>query len=368
MKLTIQAATLLNQLQAVIGAIPTKAQPEILTHVLINAQTGRLTLTGYNLQLQLVASQSCSIDEPGALTTPAKKLLDILKSLPSTADVKLDAIDGKLVLRAMRSRFSLSTMPAGEFPNVEQIATPIEVQISQQHLQRILKKTAHAMGVNDVRYYLNGVNLDLQDNRLRAVATDGHRMAIAGAEVDSTGETMSCILPDGAANNLSSLLTNSETEITLRLGSQHFHAELPFGDSGRLDFISSLIDGKFPNYNRVIPSRNDKTILATREDLCIAIARVGLVANKYKGMRWELTPDCITVSCTDGSEEASETVTVEYAGTPLELGFNFGYLLDALKTISATTVNLSLGDVSSSAMITDPNDASAMYIVMPMRL
>lgn len=370
MKISMNTKALLNQLMAVSGAVENKSTIDVLTHVLIQAENGRLTLTGTNLTLQLIASRPEHIDEPGAVTAPLKKLLDICKNLPALSGIELTATDDKLVVKSGRSRYTMATISAREYPNVERAETPATINVSQAELQRILKKTAHAMASQDVRYYLNGTLLHLHDGQLRAVATDGHRLATCSTPVSAAGTSMSILRRD-TATVLLGLLTASKDEITLRLGSTHMQAVLPLGDDGTLTYISSLVDGKYPDYQRIIPRDSKDSILTSRDEFAQALTRVSLLSDgKFPAGAILVSPDLIRLqlSAKSGTDEANDEVSAEYNGPAIENGFNLTYFIDALKSVEAAQAVLHLASGTTAAKITDPQDDTAVFIVMPCKI
>lgn len=369
MKFSITANRLVSHLQAVMGAVPSTSTLPVALHVLIRAQGNRITLMGTDLHLSLTATRPADIERAGELCTPAKKLFDVCKALPALCEVRLEEKDGKLELRANRSRFSLSTLPAAEFPSMDDAAMPVEVEVTQPQLQRLLKKTSHAIAAKDVRYYLMGVCLDLRDGQLNAAASDGHRMAVARSQVGNRHDSQSCIVPKRTAAVLEGLLTNAEAPVTLRMGSTQLAVDLPFGEDGLLQFSSRLIDAKFPDYERIIPKSNNRTLLVHREEMASAVNRIGLMANKHGGIQLSMTPNYLSLKTwNEDSEEATDGVDAEYQAPDLEIGFCFSYLLDALKTITSPQAVIAFGDAKAACRITDPNDDGVTFVVMPMLL
>lgn len=369
MKFTIPAKRLADHLQAVIGAIPATSTMPILACVLIRAEAGRLTLQGSDTQLQLTASRPADIEQPGELCTPAKKLLSICKALPASCQVTLQESKGKLEVRSNRSQFSLSTLPAADFPSADQSVMPVEVEVTQAKLQRLLKKTAHAMATQDVRYYLNGTALDLRGGTLNAVATDGHRMAIYSTPVDNQDDAQMCLVPRHTASILEALLATVDTAVTLRMGATQLAVDLPLGDDGVLQFSSGLINGRYPDYQRVVPRGNNRALIANREELAGAVARIGLLSSKSGGMQINLSRDHAAVTCWNESQErATDGIDAEYAATDLEIGVCYSYLLDSLKVISASQAVITFGTAENALLLTDPDDDALVLVVMPMRI
>lgn len=370
MKVLMNTKALLNQLQAISSAVPAKSTMDVLLNVLISASAGQLTLTGTNLSLQLVASHPENIEEPGAVTVPMKKLLDICKNLPAVSGIELSTKDGKLLVKSGRSRYTLATLPASDYPNVERTETPLEVRIPQAQLLRLLKKTSHAMASQDVRYYLNGTLLRLHNGNLIAVATDGHRLAKCSASIGAQGSALS-ILPIATTFALTGLLTTNTAEITVRLGATHIVVDLPFGEGGSLTVFSNLVDGKYPDYTRVIPEASPAPILLQRDEFAQAITRTILVSTaKFRAGRLMASPDLIRLQCVTNNEtdEALDEVTVEYNGRSIEVGYNFDYFVEALKCIDGAQALLHITSPTTGAMLTDPQDATAAFVIMPCKI
>jgi DNA polymerase-3 subunit beta len=367
MKLSISRDQLLKPLQQVCGVVEKRQTLPVLANVLLNVDGGKLTLTGTDLEVELIAQAELTGEfTEGDITVPARKLLDICKSLPSSAEIELRLDGQKLTLKSGKSRFTLTTLPATEFPNLEEGIGAFNFSISQKALRKLIDKTAFAMAQQDVRYYLNGMLFEVSNGRLRTVSTDGHRLAMCDAGASTEGDDwMQVIVPRKGVHELARLLVDEDGDVTLTLGTNHIRANV-----GNVTFTSKLIDGKFPDYERVLPKGGDKSILANREELKQALQRTSILSNeKYRGVRLQLTPDLLRVQANNpDQEEAEEDVTVEYAGSTLEIGFNVQYLLDVLNVLETPSAKLILGDANSSALLQDADSALALYVVMPMRL
>lgn len=367
MKLSISRDQLLKPLQQVCGVVEKRQTLPVLANVLLEVDGGRLALTGTDLEVELIALTELSGEfGEGEITVPARKLLDICKSLPASAEIELKLDGQKLTLKSGKSRFTLTTLPANEFPNLEEGVGAFSFSISQKALKKLIDKTAFAMAQQDVRYYLNGMLFEVTDGKLRTVSTDGHRLAMCDAEARTEGnDRMQVIVPRKGVHELARLLSDEDGEVTLTLGTNHIRATV-----GNVTFTSKLIDGKFPDYERVLPKGGDKIVLSNREDLRQALQRASILSNeKYRGIRLQLTPDLLRVQANNpDQEEAEEDVTVEYAGASLEIGFNVQYLLDVLGVLETATAKLTLGDANSSALVQDAESSAALYVVMPMRL
>ncbi|MCC2637865.1 MAG: dnaN [Moraxellaceae bacterium] len=367
MKLSISRDQLLKPLQQVCGVVEKRQTLPVLANVLLVVDAGKLSLTGTDLEVELVAKAELNGEfGDGEITVPARKLLDICKSLPASAEIELRMDGQKLVLKSGKSRFTLTTLPANEFPNLEEGIGAFSFTISQKALRKLIEKTSFAMAQQDVRYYLNGMLFEVTGNRLRTVSTDGHRLAMCDAEARTdSSDRMQVIVPRKGVHELARLLTEDDGEVTLTLGTNHIRATV-----GNVSFTSKLIDGKFPDYERVLPKGGDKIVLANREELRQSLQRASILSNeKYRGIRLQLTPDLLRLQANNpDQEEAEEDVTVEYAGASLEIGFNVQYLMDVLGVLETSTAKITLGDSNSSALLQDADSAAALYVVMPMRL
>ena len=365
MKLTAEREKLLAPLQAVIGVVERRQTMPVLANVLLAGRQGRLSITATDLEVELVAATDVTVQEPGDVTVPGRKFLDILRALPEKVVVSL-AVDGeKVVIKAGRSRFSLSSLPAAEFPMIEDIHAQQSVHLPRKDLQKILEKTHFSMAQQDVRYYLNGMLLEIDGAMLRGVATDGHRLALCETSLESKAKTaQQVIVPRKGVLELQRIL-GTEGTADLAIGTNHVRAQI-----GDIRFTSKLIDGRFPEYSRVIPAAPSASIRADRDVLRQALQRTAILSNeKYRGIRVTVKKNLITVQAHNPEqEEAEEEIEVVYDGVDLEVGFNVNYLLDALAAIDGQEVELGLTDSNSSCLIRSPGSAAARYVVMPMRL
>jgi DNA polymerase-3 subunit beta len=365
MKLTAEREKLLVPLQAVIGVVERRQTMPVLANVLLGVGQGRLSITATDLEVELVATTEVTVQQGGDITVPGRKLLDILRALPEKTGVTITVEGEKLVIRAGRSRFSLSTLPATEFPVIDDINSQQTVQITRKDLLRLLEKTHFSMAQQDVRYYLNGMLLEIEGQTLRAVATDGHRLALCEASLAGKAESeQQVIVPRKGVLELQRVLTE-EGSADIAIGTNHVRAQI-----GDVRFTSKLIDGRFPEYSRVIPAAAAAPIRADRDILRQALQRTAILSNeKYRGIRVTVKKNMITVQAHNPEqEEAEEEIEVAYTGGDLEVGFNVNYLLDALAAIDGQEVELGLTDSNSSCLIRSPGNASARYVVMPMRL
>ena len=367
MKFTISRDALLKPLNLVAGVVERRQTLPILANVLMVVDGDRLALTGTDLEVELVGRVQLPVaGESGEVTIPARKLVDICKSLPEASEIEFTAQDSKVIVKSGRSRFTLSTLPAREFPNVEDSMGTHQFTIKQGQLKRLIDRTGFAMAQQDVRYYLNGMLWELKAKQLRVVATDGHRLAMCTLPGKvSAGDDTQVILPRKGVLELARLLLEEGAEIAIVLGSNHIRAT-----TDEFTFTSKLVDGKFPDYQRVLPRSPDKIVIGSRLELRQAFTRTAILSNeKYRGVRLKLTKDSLDIVANNPEqEEAEEAVQVTYQGDPLEVGFNVSYLLDVLGVLSGEEIKLSLSDPNSSALLEESDEGDSLYVVMPMRL
>jgi DNA polymerase-3 subunit beta len=367
MRFVISREALIKPLQLVAGVVERRQTLPVLSNILLVAEGDQLSMTGTDLEVELVGR--VTLEEPaeaGSVTVPARKLMDICKSLPDDARIELALSGQKMVIKAGRSRFSLSTLPAAEFPNVEDSPQALDLNLTQGHLRHLIDQTAFSMAQQDVRYYLNGMLLEEANGQLRAVSTDGHRLATCVADVVAdTDSSHQIIVPRKGILELARLLQNGEDAVRLLIGANHIRAHV-----GDFIFTSKLVDGKFPDYQRVIPRNGNKYMLGDRQVLRQVLSRIAILSNeKYRGVRLLLTSGFLQVMANNPEqEEAEETVAVDYDGESLEIGFNVNYLLDSLSILNSETVRFTLSDANSSALIEGVDEADSLYVVMPMRM
>jgi DNA polymerase-3 subunit beta len=366
MNLTIPKTTLTVLLQSVIGVVERKQTLPILGNVLLRVEAGKMAATATDLEIELSATtDGIDASEDGAITVPARKLLDITKAAQSD-DIKMRVDAGKLHINAGRSRCRLSTLPAEDFPETPEIGDQTAaVTVPQGVLLNMIERTQFAMAQQDVRYFLNGMMIEIAAEHIRAVATDGHRLAYCHQDAPgSSAETRQIIVPRKGVHALQKLLQDTEEPCTLQIGSNHVVIEL-----GSIRFISKLIDGKFPDYNRAIPSGTANVVTANRADLRDALARTAILAGEKRGVRLILEPGVIRLqSHNPAQEQAEEDVSVDYSGAPAEIGFNVTYLMDALDAMTGEQVSLFFSDAGSSCLLRGSEDDSCKYVVSPMRL
>ena len=366
MKVSATREHLLEALQSVIGVVERRQTMPILSNVLLSARENRLRVTGTDLEVELVAAAEVTVQQAGDITVPGRKLLDIIRTLPEKSQVTATREGERVVLRGGRSRFTLSSLPAAEFPVIDDINAQQTLSIRAQDCRRLIDKTHFAMAQQDVRYYLNGTLLETNGQALRAVATDGHRLSWCEVPLEGgkARELLQIILPRKGVLELLRLL-DGEGEIEIAIGTNHVRVQI-----GEVRFTSKLIDGKFPEYSRVIPADPPRIMTAARDALRAALQRTSILSNeKYRGIRLTFAPGLLTVQAHNPEqEEAEDQVVVDFGGEEIEIGFNVGYLLDALAAIETQDVEVGLTDANSSCLIRAPGDTATKYVVMPMRL
>ena len=366
MKFQIQREDLLIPLQKIIGAVEKRQTMPALSNILVKADKDKISLTATDLEIELVTTLNIIADETGETTLPARKLLDICKALPDESSISVTADTNKALVKSGRSRFTLSTLPADDFPSLDTINAVAEFELPQNTLKELIDKTAFAMAMQDVRYYLNGLLLEVSSGLLRAVATDGHRLAYCEKQADcELAEMKQVIVPRKGIQELVRLLSDSEDALNVILGSNHIRVEL-----GDIRFTSKLIDGRFPDYNRVIPDDGKNTIIADRDGLRQALVRASILSNeKYRGIRLVIDGNVLELQAQNpDQEEADVELEVDYKGDALEIGFNVNYMLDVLNVTDAASVQATLRDSSSSCLMTYPDHPDCKYVIMPMRL
>ena len=369
MKLNLVREQLLKPLQTAIAAVDHKQAMPILSNVLLDLRDKKLSVTGTDLEIELIGqSMVPDVKESQArLTLPARKLFDICKALPEFAAIELYQEKDRVILKSDRSRFTMATLPADDFPNVESAETKLTFSLSQGVLSDLLHRTAFAMAQQDVRYYVNGILLEIAENMLRVVATDGHRLAMNQAAIDIVKpHRLQTIMPYKAVMELMRLLKTPESILTVQIGLHHIRL---FSDD--FVFTSKLVEGRFPDYQRVIPKMGDKIVLVDRDTLKQALSRIAILCHdKVRGVRFELKSGSLQLFANNTEHEAAEeTVDIDYRGQPLDIGFNITYLLDALSVVQPGLVRLTLIDTNSSMRIDEPNsDGSSIFVVMPMRI
>jgi len=367
MKFSTDRETLLRPLQLVNGVVERRQTLPVLANLLVVAKDGALSLTGTDLEVELKCQVSdVDVKAEGQATLPARKLADIWRSLPDGSSVSVEVKADRAIVRSGRSRFTLATLPVADFPSIDSDPGDVELELEQSDLRRLLDQVSFSMAQQDVRYFLNGMLLEISPEHIRTVATDGHRLAMCThqAEQNGTGVTHA-IIPRKGVIELSRLLDESDDKVALRLGSNH----LKVRRSG-YELTTKLVDGKFPEYDKVIPRDSSRSMLADRETLRQSCQRASILSNeKYRGVRLLLDNDQLTIQANNPEqEEAEEVVAVEYGGDNLEIGFNVSYLQEILGVLGTEQVRISVSDANSSALVEGPGNDDAVFVVMPMRL
>lgn len=367
MNLTLSREELLKPLQSVIGVVERRQTLPILANVRLALRENTLYLTTTDLEVEMQASLVLATEQPDAtVTVAARKLLDICRSLPAEANLQLTLEGGRMLVRGGRSRFMLATLPAEEFPLLDSSGSKTQVRLAQSQLRYLLEQTQIAMAQQDVRYYLNGLLLELRRDHLRAVGTDGHRLATSEVPAVLSGETeRQIIVPRKGIVELFRLLRDSDAEAILELADNYLRVDL-----GNEQFTSKLIDGRFPDYERVIPARTIASLQVARASLREALGRAAILSNeKYRGVRLSLTPERVSISANNSEHEsAEEELEASYDGEAMEIGFNVGYLTDPLTVLAGSEVELRFTDANGSCLLLDPADLASRHVVMPMRL
>ena len=366
MKFSVNREALLRPLQQVAGVVERRQTLPILSNVLLHVANNQLSLTGTDLEVELIGKVPVSAEAEGEITVPARKLMDICRQLPEKAEIGFEQRDQRLAIRSGRFRSTLSTLAAQDFPSVDKNQHELTVTLDAKALKSLLDKTAFAMAQQDVRVFLNGMLLEIGAGEVKAVATDGHRLALSSVVLDSiVGAVKQVILPRKGVLELQRLLQEVDGDITVAISNNHLAAT-----SGDFTLTTKLVDGRFPDYERVIPRGGDKVVLASRDELRQALGRTAILSNeKFRAIRVGFSDGVIQLSANNPEqEEAGETVSVDYQGDALEIGFNVSYLQDVLGVISGEKVRITVLDSNSSALIDQPEDENAVYVVMPMKL
>ena len=366
MKITTNRDDLLHPLQQVVGVVERRQTLPILANVLLAVKNETLSLTATDLEVELKTETTVEGKGEIEFTLPARKLLDICKALPEGANLTLDIDGDKATLRSGRGRYTLGMLPAQDYPSIDPSKASEAFRVGVGVLKRLIDKTQFAMAQQDVRYYLNGLLLELKPQRIRAVATDGHRLALCdGSFEGGEGIDLQVILPRKAVIELGRLLDDSDAEAEVEVSNSHLRVHL-----GQTSFTSKLIDGRFPDYERVMPSGETSQMLADKTILRHALARTAILSNeKYRGIRFKLSQGLLHLQAHNPEQdEAEEEVEVDYQGDDLTIGFNVGYLLDVLGAIDGDDVEIGVIDANSSSLITPKGSAECRYVVMPMRL
>jgi DNA polymerase III subunit beta len=356
----------LKPLQAVSGIVERRQTLPILANVLLEHRGTRLTTVATDLELQISASVDVEATGDQSITVAARKLQDLLRALPDASSVSMDAKDGKMTVKAAKSRFSLQTLPAADYPRLTMSQEQLQsFSLPQKLLKSTLRLVEFAMAQQDIRFYLNGMLFVLEKNQLICVATDGHRLSYASMPIEGDFAKQEIIVPRKTVMELSKLLADTDEPLKVDILSNQVRFSF-----GNIELTSKVIDGKFPDYNRVIPSAHTKIITIERALLLQTLQRAAILSNeRFRGVRIGLAPATLKIACTNNEqEEAEEEIEIAYDGGSMEIGFNINYLLDALATVSSTEVTMALQDSAASVLFTVPGRSDFKYVVMPMRI
>ena len=371
MKLSVPQNQLIQPLQLVGGIVERRPDTPILANILLRVTPRGMSITGTDLEMEMITHINLDNAEQGEITLPARKMIDICRSLPEDSVVEIRVEGDRATVRSGRSRFTLATLPGAEFPGLDELKEPQELRLSREKLKQLIDKTSFSMAQQDVRYFLNGVCLEIHGNRLCAVATDGHRMSVCSMEIEQEiDEPRQIIIPRKAVLEISRLLSDQSegSEVTLQIGQSHIKFLFP-----SLVFSAKLIDGSYPDYMHVIPLGNSNQLTADRQLLLQALRRTSILStsDKIRSVRLELCSESDSMRIyahNQEQEEAEEEIEVRYEGVDLEIGFNVSYLIDVLQVLEQEEVSISLGDSGGSCLITVPDEPGCRYVVMPMRL
>ncbi|AKJ26693.1 DNA polymerase III subunit beta [Caldimonas brevitalea] len=357
----------LGALQAVSGIVERRHTLPILANVLIRKTGSQVEFTTSDLEIQVRTTAEFDGDAGDFNTSVgARKLIDILKSLPADQTMSLSANQNKLTLQGGKSRFTLQTLPAEDFPLVQEAADfGPAFGVPQKTLKSLIGQVHFAMAVHDIRYYLNGILFVAEGKQLTLVATDGHRLALASATLEVEMPRQDVILPRKTVLELQRLLKDEDTPIEMRFAGN----QAKFSFSG-MEFVTKLVEGKFPDYNRVIPKNHKNSVTLGRAPLLASLQRAAiLTSEKFKGVRLNIEPGTLRIASSNAEqEEAKEELEIDYGGDTIEIGFNVTYLVDALANMSQDMVQIDLHDANSSALLTIPEQTGFKYVVMPMRI
>ncbi len=365
MQFIVAREHLLKPLQQVCAVLSSRPNIPVLNNVLLHIEGGNLTITGTDLEVELSTHAQLTAGTNGKFTIPAKKFLDICRSLPDDAEISVSFEEDRAIVRSGRSKFNLATLPAEEYPNLTDWQSEVDFTIAQATLRRLIEATQFSMANQDARYFLNGMKFETEGNLLRTVATDGHRLAVCTIALEQELQNHSVIVPRKGVLELSRLLEPSDQPARLQIGTNNLRICLD-----GIVFTSKLIDGRFPDYRRVLPRNADRILEAEWETLKQAFVRAAILSNeRFRSVRLQLSRNQLKITATNPEqEEAEEIIDVSYNGEEMEVGFNVSYILDVLNALKCQRVRMRLTDASSSCLMENSEDSSAEYVIMPMRL
>ncbi|KRG61925.1 MAG: DNA polymerase III subunit beta [Stenotrophomonas sp.] len=365
MRFTLQREAFLKPLAQVVNVVERRQTLPVLANFLVQVQGGQLSLTGTDLEVEMVSRIAVEDAQDGETTIPARKLFEIIRALPDGSRITVSQTGDKITVQAGRSRFTLATLPANDFPSVDEVEATERVAVPEAALKELIERTAFAMAQQDVRYYLNGLLFDLRDKTLRCVATDGHRLALCETSLETSTGKRQIIVPRKGVTELQRLLEGGDREVELEVGRSHIRVK-----RDDVTFTSKLIDGRFPDYEAVIPIGADREVKVDREMLRASLQRAAILSNeKYRGVRVEVTPGQLKLSAHNPEqEEAQEEIEADTEVSDLAIGFNVNYLLDALSALRDEHVVIQLRDSNSSALVREASSEKSRHVVMPLRL
>ena len=366
MRFSLQREVFLKPLAQVVNVVERRQTLPVLANLLVQVRDGQLSLTGTDLEVEMVARHAVDDAQDGETTIPARKLFEIVRALPDGSKVTVSQSGDKITVQAGRSRFTLASLPANDFPSVDEVEATERVRVPEAGLKELIERTAFAMAQQDVRYYLNGLLFDLRDKVLRCVATDGHRLALCESPLDGGAQSKrQIIVPRKGVQELQRLLEGGDRELELEVGRNHIRVK-----RDDVTFTSKLIDGRFPDYEAVIPIGADREVKVDREVLRAALQRAAILSNeKYRGVRVEVSPGQLKINAHNPEqEEAQEEIEADTRVDGLAIGFNVNYLLDALSALRDEHVVLQLRDANSSALVREAGSEKCRHVVMPLRL
>jgi len=366
MEIKLKRDDLVKPLSKVAGVVEKRQSLPILSCILIKTDGSQMVMTGTDLEVEVISKMAIDGGDSGDLAVPARKLLDICRALPADSAISIKQEGEKAIVRSGKSRFTLTTMAAADFPGVETSEWNLEVSLPQATLKDLLEKTQFCMANQDVRYYLNGLLLEINGKDVRAVATDGHRMAMSTAQLsEPASQDWQAIIPRKGIVEIIRFLEDENANVLMRLGSNHAQFEM-----GDVVFTTKLIDGRFPDYTKVIPQTQPKKLLLERQPFRDALTRVAILSNeKYRGVRFSLSNGELKITAHNpDQEEAVEEIGIDYSGEELEIGFNVNYISEAAGVMHGDKVEITLNDPNSSCTLSQPGDKNTLYVVMPMRL
>ena len=366
MQIKINREVLLKPLTNVSSIVERRHTLPILSNLLLEAKNNNIQLTATDLEMQISLNIESKFSGELSTTISAKKLLDICRSLPEAVDIDMASTDSRITVKAGKSRFNLQTLPAADYPVMTKVPdSNTSIQISQIALKKLLKQVEFAMAQQDIRYYLNGLLLEVNENKLNIVGTDGHRLSFTSTTLNKNYDKTEVILPRKTVVELIKLLDDSENEVNIELNAGQVNFAF-----NEIRLISKVIDGKFPDYHRVIPVGHQNTFNVNRMAVLTAMQRASILSNeKYRGIRMVLSNNNLKlISTNTEQEEAEEELEIAYAKDSLDIGFNVTYLIDVLNNLNDETINFSFADANSSCLITVQTDENYKYVVMPMRI